>query len=84
MWLKCVHVFLSFFFCLADSAGCVCESSHLLNISLTMHRLLISSSDLLDRLIALYPSAVRREAITATTPQTDDSNSELVSFEQQL
>ncbi|TMS21716.1 RAS guanyl-releasing protein 1 [Larimichthys crocea] len=41
-----------------DSDGCVCGSSHLLNISLTMHRLLISSSDLLDKLITLYPSTV--------------------------
>uniref|UniRef100_A0A7N8WSZ3 RAS guanyl-releasing protein 1 n=1 Tax=Mastacembelus armatus TaxID=205130 RepID=A0A7N8WSZ3_9TELE len=39
-----------------DSDGCVCGSSHLLNITLTMHRLLISSSDLLDKLITLYPS----------------------------
>uniref|UniRef100_A0A3B4YET4 RAS guanyl-releasing protein 1 n=1 Tax=Seriola lalandi dorsalis TaxID=1841481 RepID=A0A3B4YET4_SERLL len=38
-----------------DSDGCVCGSSHLLNITLTMHRSLISSSDLLDKLITLYP-----------------------------
>ncbi|KAM9341062.1 RAS guanyl-releasing protein 1-like [Symphorus nematophorus] len=38
-----------------DSDGGVCGSSHLLNISLTMHRHLISSSDLLDKLITLYP-----------------------------
>lgn len=43
--------------CLADSNGCVSGSSHLLNITLTMHRFLISSSDLLDKLIALYPPA---------------------------
>lgn len=43
--------------CLADSDGCVCGSSHLLNITLTMHRFLIPSSDLLDKLIVLYPSA---------------------------
>lgn len=42
--------------CLADSDGCMCGSSHLLNITLTMHRFLIPSSDLLDKLIALYPS----------------------------
>ncbi|KAM6968543.1 RAS guanyl-releasing protein 1-like isoform 2-T2 [Tautogolabrus adspersus] len=44
-----------------DSDGCVCGSSHLLNISLTMHRLLISSSDLLDKFIALYPSTLENE-----------------------
>uniref|UniRef100_A0A3Q3VTC8 RAS guanyl-releasing protein 1 n=1 Tax=Mola mola TaxID=94237 RepID=A0A3Q3VTC8_MOLML len=40
-----------------DSNGCVCGSSHLLNITLTMHRFLIPSSDFLDKLVALYPSA---------------------------
>lgn len=44
-----------------DSNGCVCGSSHLLKITLTMHRLLISSSDLLDRLIALYRTALDNE-----------------------
>ncbi|CAG10652.1 unnamed protein product, partial [Tetraodon nigroviridis] len=44
-----------------DSTGCVCGSSHLLNITLTMHRFLISSSDLLDKLIALYPPAERQQ-----------------------
>lgn len=44
-----------------DSAGCVCGSSHLLNISLTMHRLLISSSDLLDKLSALFKVALDNE-----------------------
>uniref|UniRef100_A0A3Q2Y4F5 RAS guanyl releasing protein 1 n=1 Tax=Hippocampus comes TaxID=109280 RepID=A0A3Q2Y4F5_HIPCM len=39
------------------SDGNVCERSHLLNITLTMHRLLISSSDLLDKITNLYPSA---------------------------
>uniref|UniRef100_A0A672GC10 RAS guanyl-releasing protein 1 n=1 Tax=Salarias fasciatus TaxID=181472 RepID=A0A672GC10_SALFA len=33
-----------------DADGCVRGSSHLLNITLTMHRLLLSSSDLLDKL----------------------------------
>ncbi|KAM3595612.1 uncharacterized protein V6R79_026265 [Siganus canaliculatus] len=41
-----------------DANGCVSGSSHLLNISLTMHRLLISSSDLLDRLISLFKIAL--------------------------
>ncbi|CAL8286372.1 unnamed protein product [Lota lota] len=38
-----------------DSDG-VCGSSHLCNITLTMHRLLMSSSDLMDKLTTLYPS----------------------------
>uniref|UniRef100_A0A7N6BDU8 RAS guanyl-releasing protein 1 n=1 Tax=Anabas testudineus TaxID=64144 RepID=A0A7N6BDU8_ANATE len=36
-----------------DADGCVCGSSHLLNITLTMHRLLISSSDLVTFKTAL-------------------------------
>uniref|UniRef100_A0A671YVI0 RAS guanyl-releasing protein 1 n=1 Tax=Sparus aurata TaxID=8175 RepID=A0A671YVI0_SPAAU len=44
-----------------DSAGCVCGSSHLLNISLTMHRLLISSSDLLDKLTLTFKVALDNE-----------------------
>ncbi|XP_026155495.1 RAS guanyl-releasing protein 1 isoform X2 [Mastacembelus armatus] len=44
-----------------DSDGCVCGSSHLLNITLTMHRLLISSSDLLDKLITLFKTALDNE-----------------------
>ncbi|KAI9516059.1 hypothetical protein NQZ68_020587 [Dissostichus eleginoides] len=42
-----------------DSDGCVCGSSHLLNITLTMHRIHISSSDLLDKLTTLYPFNIR-------------------------
>lgn len=42
-------------FFLPDSDGCVRGSSHLLNITLTMHRLLLSSTDLLDKLVSLYP-----------------------------
>uniref|UniRef100_A0A3P8ZLS8 RAS guanyl-releasing protein 1 n=1 Tax=Esox lucius TaxID=8010 RepID=A0A3P8ZLS8_ESOLU len=38
-----------------DTEGCVCGSSHLMNITLTMHRLLMSSSDLLEKLTSLYP-----------------------------
>uniref|UniRef100_A0A3P8UDL1 RAS guanyl releasing protein 1 n=1 Tax=Cynoglossus semilaevis TaxID=244447 RepID=A0A3P8UDL1_CYNSE len=54
-----------------DSDGGVCGSSHLLNITLTMHRLLISSSDLLEKLVSLYPSAVHREGVTfITSPLT--------------
>lgn len=42
--------------CFADANGCVNGNGHLLNITLTMHRQLISSSDLLDKLVSLYPS----------------------------
>ncbi|XP_011615055.1 RAS guanyl-releasing protein 1 isoform X2 [Takifugu rubripes] len=48
-----------------DSNGCVCGSSHLLNITLTMHRFLITSSDLLDKVIALFKTALDREHPTA-------------------
>ncbi|XP_059209926.1 RAS guanyl-releasing protein 1-like [Centropristis striata] len=47
-----------------DSNGCVCGSSHLLNITLTMHRLHISSSDLLDKLTALFKTAMDNEQPT--------------------
>ncbi|XP_030631899.1 RAS guanyl-releasing protein 1-like [Chanos chanos] len=46
----CVHSF--------DADGGLCCSSHLLNITLTMHRLLLSSSELLDRLLSLFKSAL--------------------------
>ncbi|KAJ8399054.1 hypothetical protein AAFF_G00414330 [Aldrovandia affinis] len=39
-----------------DAEGSLCRSSHLLHITLTMHRLLMSSSDLLDKLLTLYLS----------------------------
>ncbi|MBN3304989.1 GRP1 protein, partial [Amia calva] len=38
-----------------DAEGSLCRSSHLLQITLTMHRLLMSSSELLEKLITLYP-----------------------------
>ncbi|KAM9777241.1 RAS guanyl-releasing protein 1-like [Neosynchiropus ocellatus] len=44
-----------------DQDGCVCGSNHLLNITLTMHRLLISSGDLLDKLGSLFKSAMDSE-----------------------
>ncbi|XP_077395614.1 RAS guanyl-releasing protein 1-like [Festucalex cinctus] len=44
-----------------DSDSYVCQRSHLLNITLTMHRLLISSSDLLDKLADLFKSAMDNE-----------------------
>ncbi|XP_067098918.1 RAS guanyl-releasing protein 1-like [Osmerus mordax] len=47
-----------------DSEGCVCGSSHLMNITLTMHRLLMSSSDLLQKLSTLFKTAVDNEQST--------------------
>ncbi|XP_031134897.1 RAS guanyl-releasing protein 1-like isoform X2 [Sander lucioperca] len=47
-----------------DSDGGVCGSSHLLNITLTMHRIHISSSDLLDKLTALFKMALDNEQPT--------------------
>ncbi|XP_047201418.1 RAS guanyl-releasing protein 1-like isoform X1 [Girardinichthys multiradiatus] len=41
-----------------DADGCVRKTSHVLNITLTMHRLLISSSDLLEKLINHFKTAV--------------------------
>ncbi|RVE57118.1 hypothetical protein OJAV_G00213160 [Oryzias javanicus] len=40
-----------------DTDGDLRGNSHLLNVTLTMHRLLMSSSDLLDKLATLYPSS---------------------------
>lgn len=48
----------------ADTDGRVRKNGHLLNITLTMHRLLMSSGDLLDKLISLYPSAVHYEVLS--------------------
>ncbi|XP_070301294.1 RAS guanyl-releasing protein 1 isoform X2 [Salvelinus sp. IW2-2015] len=47
-----------------DIEGSVCGSSHLMNITLTMHRLLMSSSDLLEKLTSLFKSAVENEQST--------------------
>ncbi|XP_032355521.1 RAS guanyl-releasing protein 1 isoform X1 [Etheostoma spectabile] len=47
-----------------DSDGGVCGSTHLLNITLTMHRIHISSSDLLDKLTALFKTALDNEQPT--------------------
>ncbi|XP_041928286.1 RAS guanyl-releasing protein 1-like [Alosa sapidissima] len=44
-----------------DTEGSMCRSSHLLNVTLTMHRLLISSRELLDRLMALFKSALEND-----------------------
>ncbi|XP_008287980.1 RAS guanyl-releasing protein 1 [Stegastes partitus] len=59
-WEELIQACLQLF----DADGCVRGSSHLLNITLTMHRLLISSSDLLDKLIALFRTAVDSEQPT--------------------
>ncbi|KAG9336491.1 hypothetical protein JZ751_002838 [Albula glossodonta] len=47
-----------------DAEGSLCRSNHLLQITLTMHRLLMSSSDLLEKLITLFKSAVENESPT--------------------
>ncbi|XP_054469389.1 RAS guanyl-releasing protein 1-like [Anoplopoma fimbria] len=47
-----------------DSDGAVCGSSHLLNITLTMHRIHISSCDLLDKLTTLFKTALDNEQPT--------------------
>ncbi|XP_031598212.2 RAS guanyl-releasing protein 1 isoform X1 [Oreochromis aureus] len=44
-----------------DANGCVNGNGHLLNITLTMHLHLISSSDLLDKLVSLFKTAVDGE-----------------------
>ncbi|XP_028847059.1 RAS guanyl-releasing protein 1-like isoform X2 [Denticeps clupeoides] len=44
-----------------DVEGSVCCSTHLLNITLTMHRLLMSSSELLERLLTLFKSSLENE-----------------------
>ncbi|XP_030575029.1 RAS guanyl-releasing protein 1 isoform X2 [Archocentrus centrarchus] len=44
-----------------DANGCVNGNGHLLNITLTMHRQLISSGDLLDKLVSLFKTAVESE-----------------------
>ncbi|KAM6961297.1 RAS guanyl-releasing protein 1-like [Aplochiton taeniatus] len=55
-----------------DSEGCVCGSSHLLNITLTMHRLLISSSELLDNMAALYPVTAVTAACSVESEEPGD------------
>ncbi|KAG9268143.1 RAS guanyl-releasing protein 1-like [Astyanax mexicanus] len=41
-----------------DADGNVCHNSHLLNITLTMHRLLLTSNQLLDKLLILFRSTL--------------------------
>ncbi|XP_072313610.1 RAS guanyl-releasing protein 1-like [Eucyclogobius newberryi] len=47
-----------------DTNGCLTGTSHLLNITLTMHRLLMSPDDLLDKLISLYPFKKKQSSKT--------------------
>ncbi|XP_060734886.1 RAS guanyl-releasing protein 1-like [Tachysurus vachellii] len=44
-----------------DDDGNLCHSNHLLNITLTMHRSLLSSKELLDKLIRLYKNTLEGE-----------------------
>ncbi|KAM4723639.1 RAS guanyl-releasing protein 1-like [Anableps anableps] len=53
-WEELIQACLELF----DTDGYVRKTSHLLNITLTMHRLLMSSSDLLDKLINLFKTAL--------------------------
>ncbi|XP_058254453.1 RAS guanyl-releasing protein 1-like [Hemibagrus wyckioides] len=48
-----------------DDDGNLCHSNHLLNITLTMHRLLLSSKELLDKLIRLYKNTLEDEKSAA-------------------
>lgn len=61
---KRINTTVGTFLLLSDTDGRVRKSSHLLNITLTMHRLLMPSGDLLDKLISLYPSAVHYEVLS--------------------
>ncbi|XP_048829932.1 RAS guanyl-releasing protein 1-like isoform X1 [Brienomyrus brachyistius] len=47
-----------------DAEGSLCRSSHLLHITLTMHRLLMSSSELLEKLILLFKNALENKSPT--------------------
>ncbi|XP_072545832.1 RAS guanyl-releasing protein 1-like [Salminus brasiliensis] len=44
-----------------DADGNVCHSSHLLNITLTMHRLLLSSKELLNKLLILFRNTLEED-----------------------
>ncbi|KAJ8290438.1 hypothetical protein GJAV_G00012880 [Gymnothorax javanicus] len=46
-----------------DAEGSLCRSNHLLHITLTMHRQLVSSSDLLEKLITLFKNAMENDNI---------------------
>lgn len=44
-------------FVFSDADGNLCRSNQLLQVMLTMHRIIISSAELLQKVITLYPSA---------------------------
>lgn len=44
-------------FVFPDADGNLCRSNQLLQVMLTMHRIIISSAELLQKVITLYPSA---------------------------
>lgn len=44
-------------FVFSDADGNLCRSNQLLQVMLTMHRILISSAELLQKVITLYPLA---------------------------
>lgn len=41
--------------CVSDADGNLCRSNQLLQVMLTMHRIIISSAELLQKVITLYP-----------------------------
>ncbi|KAL7873434.1 hypothetical protein AOLI_G00125050 [Acnodon oligacanthus] len=53
-WEELIHTCIQAF----DADGNVCHSSHLLNITLTMHRLLLSSKELLNKLMVLFKNTL--------------------------
>ncbi|KAM8917767.1 RAS guanyl-releasing protein 1-like [Spinachia spinachia] len=59
-WEDLIHACLQCF----DSDGVVCGSGHLLNITLTMHRIHISSCELLDKLTTRFQKALDKEQKT--------------------
>lgn len=44
-------------FVFSDADGNLCRSNQLLQVMLTMHRIIIPSAELLQKVISLYPSA---------------------------
>uniref|UniRef100_K7GHT0 RAS guanyl-releasing protein 1 n=1 Tax=Pelodiscus sinensis TaxID=13735 RepID=K7GHT0_PELSI len=45
-----------------DSEGNLCQNNQLLQITLTMHRIIIPSEDVLRKLIGLYPDALEKKS----------------------
>ncbi|XP_039597377.1 RAS guanyl-releasing protein 1-like isoform X1 [Polypterus senegalus] len=46
-----------------DAEGRLCHSNQILEVTLTMHRLIMTSSDLLERLIMLYKNALDKNSL---------------------